>query len=105
MSKSVVLSWELPTSREEGGPLAFSEIRDTQVELSLNGGVDYVPLDTVLPTDLQELSGGDLQYGTYYFKFVVTDIDGLSGAALEFPVAVPDDSAPGQVVNVQVVLS
>jgi len=105
MSKTVVLTWELPTTREEGGPLDPSEILNTAVELSLNGGVDYVPLSTIPPIDPQTLSGGDLQFGTYYFRFVVTDVAGLPSLPLDFPVDVPDDSAPGQVVNVQVTLT
>jgi hypothetical protein len=105
MTKSVVLTWELPLFREEGAPLPVSEIAHTDIELSLDGGANYVPLNTVLPGDPQTQAGGDLSYGTYWFRFVVEDIAGLRGLPLDFPVDVPDESAPGQVVNVQVTLS
>jgi hypothetical protein len=105
VSKTAVLTWELPTTREEGGPLDIAEILHTQVDFSLDGGVNYVEVDKILPAAAQTINAGDLQYGTYFFRFVVADTGGLFSAPLDFPIDIPDDSAPGQVVNVQVTLS
>ena len=105
MSKSVMLTCDLPTTRKEGGPLALSEIKNTAIDISLDGGSSYVPVTEIVPTEAQSLAAGDFSYGTYYFRFVVTDIADLVGDPYDFQVDVTDDSAPGQVANVQVTWS
>lgn len=105
MSKSVVLTWDLPTTRKEGGVLALVDIADTGVFISLDQGGTFVPLLSVLSTDIQSVAAGDLVFGTYIFRFVVKDIAGLSSDPLDFSVDVPDESAPGTVMNVAVTFS
>lgn len=105
MSKTVVLTWDLPTTRKEGGPLALDEISNTEVQISLDGGTNFVNLDFVDSIAPQTIQGGDLQFGTYFFRFIVNSTDGQSSDPLDFPVDVPDASVPGQVVNVQVSFS
>lgn len=102
--RNVRISWDLPTTREQGGPLDVSEINYVEVELSADGGANFSPVDQVSPpaTDIQI---NDLPFGdTYVVRLRVLDQSLRASADVDTPFAVSDDSAPGVVQNVQVTL-
>lgn len=103
--KNIALSWDLPTTRVDGGPLNPTDIAKVEVFVSADQGVNFVLLNTLLPTDTQGAFIPDQDWGTWVFRFIVTDTGAKASLPLDFFVDVPDDSAPGQVVNVQVILS
>jgi hypothetical protein len=103
--KDVLLTWDLPTDRVDGGELLPSDIRDVEVFISADQGQNFVPARTVLPTATQEAPFSQLEFGTWIFRFVVTDTNSKPSANLDFPVEVLDDSAPNTVQNVQVIIT
>lgn len=102
MTKNVTVTWDLPTERTGGALLPVSEIRDTIVEISADGGAIFRPLDTVLPTDPQQVFVPDLEPGSWEFLITVFDTLGQASAPHIEPVTVIDDSPPNPVSNVQV---
>ncbi len=105
MTKNIQLTWGLPTTRVAGGPLDSAEILSVEVLISADAGLNYVALVDRLPTEAQELFIPDQDWGEWWFRFIVHTTDNKSSANLDFPVTVPDDSAPETVVNVQVSLT
>lgn len=103
MTKTVTLTYDLPTERTDGTPLASSEIKFVEVSLSINGGADFSVVD-VVPPDSTTFVQTDLEAGTWPFRFIVEMHDGARSAGKDFN-AVIMGAAPNDVTNIQVVIS
>lgn len=102
MAKNVTGTWALPTTRQQGGPLPIEEIQRTLVEMSADGGANFVDLVNVGPTDAQQFFIPDLEQGAYVFRFTVFDTAGQAGTVHTERVEVADDSPPGPITNVTI---
>ena len=102
--KTALITWDLPTTRESGLPLDPADIQHVEVSLSADLGQNFGVLDTVAPPTL-ELTVPDLEIGDWVTRLVVVDTAGRRSADFDVPFNVPDDTAPGTVVNVNVALS
>ena len=68
MAKDVQVTWDLPTSRTGGGLLPVEDIRETQVEMSADGGANFTPLTSVAPDGTQEVNVPELEAGAWHFR-------------------------------------
>jgi hypothetical protein len=102
--KNVLISWVLPTTRQEGGPLPVSEIQHATIELSADSGANFSPLGQfatdVLSTPVNDLPASD----QYVVRGWVTDTDNQTGNPVSVPFAIADDSPPGD-LTIEVTLS
>lgn len=101
MVKTAVVTWQLPTSRESGGPLDIADIQHVEVSLSADLGVNFSILGNVTPLAAQERTIPDLVDGDYVVRLVVVDVNGLRSANVDTSFLI-DTSAPGTVTNVVV---
>lgn len=104
MTKTAVLSWDLPTTRGSGRAISPADIAGVDIEFSANGGADFVDMTRVTPGASQDWTVPDLVDGDYAFRLTVELVDGArsNGVTETFFI---DTSAPGEVTNVQVNLS
>jgi hypothetical protein len=72
MSKSVKLTWTLPTQRVGGQALPASAIGSVEVAISADQGANYVSLASLPPT-ATEFTQTELEGGTYFFQVTVVD--------------------------------
>ena len=102
--RNAIVSYDLPTTRQSGLPLDPADIAGVEVSLSADGGANFAVLDTVAPpaTSLEQT---ELEPGDYMFRLIVIDTNGRRGNPVDEPFAIPDDTAPGEVTNVQVQVS
>lgn len=98
---NVNLTWELPTARTSGKPLAAEDILHVEVSLSADEGSTFGVLGTVLSTDAQTFTQTELEDGYWVFRFVVVDKRGLRSANVDFAT---DTSVPEVVFNVNFTL-
>lgn len=91
------LNWTLVSTRDDGSPLAPTDIAFTGISMSADGGASFGPEAQVLPTEAQEFVVDGLVPGTYIFRGVVQDVDGrrsgdaeASGSVLAAPSAIAD---------------
>lgn len=77
------LTWTLPTERVDGRPLDPSDIASTRIEMSADGGANFVEAATVPPTEPQVFVVEDLSVGDYVFRATVFDTDGRNSAPAE----------------------
>lgn len=91
------LSWTLPTEREDGVALPASEIAQTDISMSADGGANFSSTAPVLPTDPQTFVVDNLTAGTYLFRATVIDTLGqpsvdaeATGSILAPPAAIAD---------------
>lgn len=103
--KSVTLTWDLPTTREQGGPLPPTEIDKVQVQASADGGTNWVNAGDVLPTDPQTFTMSDLDIGTWMFRVIVIDTNAVPSQPADITVNVADDSPPNPVNNLSASVS
>lgn len=103
MTKNATVHWVLPTIRESGLPLDPADIQGEEVSLAIAGAPSSV-LD-VVPPDTLELFVPDLEVGDWIFTLVCIDIKGERGAAYDELFTIPDETPPGVVTGVNVVLS
>lgn len=100
----VLVSWVLPTTREPykpgatPSPLPLSEIDAMVLEISADGGVNYVVTDE-FPPDVLNTIVPELDPGTWMFRGTVRDTKGrLSKPKLGTKV-IEDTSPPGALVE------
>ena len=90
---TVRLNWTLPTKRTSGFPLSPDEIKHTVVEMSADGGANWVGIgqfpNNVLTTDVTELEPGN-----WFFRGFVVDTNGKASAVKAASVLIPDTSPP-----------
>ena len=91
------LNWTLPIERADGVPLPASEIAQTDISMSADGGANFSPTSPVLPTDPQTFVVDNLTAGTYLFRATVIDTLGqasgdaeVTGSILAPPTAITD---------------
>ena len=100
---TAVVSWTLPTTKENGNPLPVTDIVGVDVSLSTDSGQTFILLDTVPSGVPQEYSILDLANGEYIVRLRVVSVDGKSVPVnTQFAVVA---SAPNPVTNVQVNLT
>lgn len=103
MTKNATVHWVLPTVRGSGKPLDPGDIQGEEVALAIAGAPSSVL--AVVPPDTLELLVPDLEIGDWIFTLVCIDKAGLRGTAHDEPFTIPDDTPPGVVTGVNVVLS
>ena len=98
MTKTINISWDLPTTRVSGNPLDPSDILG--VKVSLGAGAGFAFAGSVLPTDPQQWIFPDMVDGDYTIRLEVTTALGDS-VPVDTAVSI-DDSLAGPVTNVVV---
>jgi hypothetical protein len=99
------VTWDLPTTRESGGPLPVEEIAGVDVSMSADLGANWTALGRVEPSELQEMSINDLAPGDWIFRMVVRDTDDRPSTEVDAPFKIEDETAPSGVTNTNVELS
>lgn len=97
MGTRLIIEWELPTTRQPSGrPLAVEDIAEVIIELSADGGANFVVLGefppSVLTTEVSDLADGD-----WLVRGTCVDTRGKASdppALLPVPI---DTDAPGAV--------
>lgn len=93
--KTIVISWILPTTRQQGGPLAVADIARVEIELSADGGVNFTPVGS-FNNDVLETTVADLPFGDQYeVRGRAVDISNQPGNWVAEPFVLADDSPPG----------
>lgn len=105
MTMNATVHWVLPVVRGSGKPLDPADIEGEEVSLAIAGAPFSVLTDPPVPPDTLELLVPDLEIGDWIFRLVCIDKAGLRGAAHDEPFTIPDDTPPGVVTGVNVVLS
>lgn len=103
MAKNATVHWVLPIVRGSGKLLDPADIAGVEVSLAIAGAPSSVL--SMVPPDTLELLVPDLEIGDWIFTLVCVDTAGASGAAHDEPFTVPDETPPGVVTGVNVVLS
>lgn len=97
--RDVLVTWELPAPNPFG-----SDLEAVEIAISANGGADFTPLPDVGVGETQEQFFQQLDFGDWIIRLVVRDVDGRLSSGVQTPFRVPDESPPGDVLNVQVQL-
>jgi len=101
--KNVLVSWELPTTRQQGGPLAIADIAFVRAALSADDGANFTDVADVPSAQAQEVPINDLPFSDQFVvRLTVHDTDGRISTPVDAAFSVADDSAPGIVQNVTV---
>jgi hypothetical protein len=102
--KTILVSWDVPVTREDGKALPKDEIADTEVLLApvlVDGATgSFVSLAKIKPDGEQTIKR-DVPDGNYKLRFIVTDIYGQKGKPLDASATVKS-APPGQVLNIKV---
>lgn len=94
--KNILISWALPTTRQQGGPLPVEEIRGVVIELSADGGANFSAVGAEFPASVTEVPVNDLPFSDQYVvRGTVIDTLDQSGNPVLFPFAIADTSPPG----------
>jgi hypothetical protein len=101
MSGNVELTWDMPTERVDGVPLAPAEL-ETRIGLRAVGAADFTPLQVVDGTENSVLNMVDQAGGNYEFSLVLYDktLDRVQPAIIA-PFVVPAGDA-NPITNVSV---
>ena len=98
---TVTVGWEL--NGRAGGQTLLPENARTRVEMSADGGANYVPLIEIPGDAAQQAPVTDLEPGAYLFRMTVLDqLDQASPAHVEPANVMPNP--PNAVTNVTVVI-
>ena len=104
MAKNVRVTWDLPTTRESGNELPRGEIAHTIASISLSGSAVFTEMNRFIPSQEQLLFLPDTDTGVWLVRLTVVDTDGRQSKNADVEFTVPDESAPGTVVNVAVTM-
>ena len=91
---NVHVSWEVPETRESGLPLPTNEIDSVVIELSADGGNNFVEIQRFPPT-VTSFTQTELEPGDWHFRGYVLDTAGRASAPVSASINIPDNSAPG----------
>lgn len=103
----VRISWDLPTTREDGTELLLTDIGSVEVSASADGGNSFAVLNTVPPASgNNELLVSAVDVGDWIFRLVVLDLNTpvRRSAAIDAAIYVPSQALPGTVLNVMLTL-
>ncbi len=103
MNKNATINWVLPTHRGSGELLDPADIKGVEVSLAIAGAPSSVL--NVVPPDTLELFVPDLEMGDWLFTLVCIDTKNSRGPEHDEPFTVSDETPPGAVTDVSVVLS
>lgn len=103
--KDALISWVLPTTRQQGGPLDPADIRSVDVKLSADGGANFSDVADVPVLQAQEVPLAGLDINSYIVRLQCFDLLNQGGIVVDTPFDVIDDSPPGAVTSVLVTLS
>ena len=103
MAKNVTVTWDLPTTRESTLPLPLAEIDAVEIGMGVTN-TNFTNIDRVLSADAQSSYIPDVATGDWFLQLIVFDTDGRPSAPVVFPFNVPDETPPGMVGNVTVIL-
>ena len=95
---NILVKWVLPTTRESGKPLQIGDIKDVEILLSADGGVNFGSFGKYVPTILETLVT-DLEPGEWFFAGVVTDNANKSSKPVKTSLLVPDTTPPGTLIS------
>lgn len=101
MTKTILVTWDLPTTRVSGNPLDPADILG--VKVSIDAGAGFAFAGSMLPTDPQQWIFPDMVDGDYVIRLEVTTALGDS-APVDTAVQI-DDSLASPVTNVVVTLT
>lgn len=90
--------WVLPTTRESGKPLAAADIDRVILEMSADGGANYVGVDE-FPASVLETTVVELEPGEWFFRGTVRDTAGRRSKPLTRSTVIADTTAPGALVD------
>lgn len=88
---NVRISWVLPTTRVDGRPL---EVLHTRIEMKVDGAPSFTEINTITPDVAQTLLLADVDPGSYAFRGITVDLQGLESAPAEGSIVVPN-ALPG----------
>jgi hypothetical protein len=102
---TAVVTWDLPTTRESGGPITPEDISGVQVSLSSDGGATFIAQGNIFVPNPMTISIPNLDDGTYIIRLVVVAKGGVRSANSDTPftIVTADTSPPSTVQNVIVV--
>lgn len=102
---SIEISWDLPTTREDGSALPLTSIKQTIVEVKAPGSTVYTAL-AVVPGNTVKTLDNNVVPGAYSFRLTVEDTGGRKSTQVLVAVTVPAAtiSPPKPVVNAKAVV-
>jgi len=101
MVKDVNVFWNFVQLADNPGGTVLKHV---QPSFSADGGVNFVPLDPVVPPDNRFLIQ-QLDVGLYIVRLDVIDVGDAITQTVDTPFEVPDESVPSQIIDVQVTLT
>lgn len=96
--RDVKVSWVLPTTRESGKPLAAADIDRVILEMSADGGANYVGVDE-FPSAVLETTVVELEPGEWFFRGTVRDTKGRKSQPLTRSIVIEDTTPPGALLE------
>lgn len=94
----ITVTVELPTTREKGGALKVEDIDRWILEMSADGGVNYVVVDEFEPSVLETVVP-ELEHGTWFFRGSVRDAFGQMSKPVVESKVINDTSPPNSLVK------
>lgn len=98
----VTVRWVLPTTRESGKPLVVTDIDRVVIEMSADGGVNYVGIDE-FPSSVLETVVVELEPGEWFFKGYVRDTKGRKSQPVVRSKVIEDPTPPSALVELTLV--
>lgn len=98
MARNVNVAWVLPTTRESNRPLDPADIAGVELSISADGGANWSVYDTFPPTVLSTVIP-ELDIGTWLVSGRVKDTAGKFGKPKQGSIVVPDETAPGELLE------
>ena len=100
--QNVTVSWVLPTTRESGKALNPADIHRVVLEMSADGGANYVGVDEFPPTVLSTVVV-ELEPGEWFFRGTVRDTKGRKSASITRSLVIEDTSPPSALIDLTLV--
>jgi hypothetical protein len=100
---NVNVSWVLPTTRESGKALPVNQIKHVEIQISADGGQNFVKLDEYPPSVLS-ITQTDLEPGDWFFRGFVVDTEGRISQGLTSSIKIPDHTAPSALLQLKLEL-
>jgi len=95
---NVVVSWALPTTRENGTPLKISDIKDVEIKLSADGGKTFGVFGHY-STDVLSTIMTELEAGVWVVGASVRDIKMRESKMVTASITIEETSPPSSVTG------